>query len=437
MRIKNTVMALLLTLAMLALPGFAAAAAKIDFMFPVPTLGKLAQEMMRLTKEFNESQSEVAVTAIFTGDYDSTKMKAAAAQKAGKPPAVALTAANNISDLVISDAIIPMQEVLKYSNLDAAEFLRDEYWPALHANAMSGGTVYGIPFHNSTPLLYYNKTMFDKAGLTPPQTWDEVVAAAARLTDPEKGVWGIMLPTVNTDYCAWILCSLVYANGGQFFNAEFPGEVYYDSPSTIGALTFWYNLAHKHKVMPRGVLDNNYITTSFFDQKLGMAFLTTGSLAFMRENSRDFEMGVAFMPAKERRAVPIGGASLVCYKGIDEEQKKAAAKFIAYLSSPEMSGSWSRFTGYFAPRMKAYDLPEMKDFLARNPDAKLALDQLRYARGWYSMYDTVTVRKAMENRVQKMVNDPSYTPETAAREAQEEANGLLLPYLSKTVLRIP
>ncbi len=41
------------------------------------------------------------------------------------------------------------------------------------------GTTYAIPFHNSTPILYYNKTMFEQAGITqPPQTWAELLADA-------------------------------------------------------------------------------------------------------------------------------------------------------------------------------------------------------------------------------------------------------------------
>jgi len=432
MKLKSLVLMLFLTFCM---SGQALAATKIDFMFPVQLQGKLAQRMMEITDQFNKSQKDIEVTAIFTGDYDSTKMKATAAQKAGNPPAVVVTAANNISDLVISDSIIPMQEILKHQNIDTQSFLKNEFWPALHSNAMFNGEVYSIPFHNSTPLLYYNKTMFDQAGVKPPQTWDDVVAVAKQFTDQKKGVWGVMMPTVNNDYCAWILLSLVYANGGEYYNSEYPGEMYYNTPTTIGALRFWQDLVFKHNAMPKGVLDTNYISTSFFDQKLAMAFLSTGALTFMRDNVKDFELGVAFMPERLRRAVSIGGASLVSYKGISEDQQKAAATFIAYLITPELSGEWSRFTGYFAPRIKAYDLPEMKDFLAKNPVAETALEQLKYARSWYSMYNVVPVRQAMENRVQKLVNDPAYTPETAAREAQEEADKLLLPYVEKTALR--
>ncbi|MEI6957586.1 ABC transporter substrate-binding protein, partial [Klebsiella pneumoniae] len=83
------------------------------------------------------------------------------------------------------------------------------------------------------------------------------------------------------------------------------------SPTAIGALRFWQDLIYKDKVMPSGVLNSKQISASFFSGKLGMAMLSTGALGFMRENSKDFELGVAMLPAKEQRAVPIGGASLV------------------------------------------------------------------------------------------------------------------------------
>ena len=62
--------ALALSAAALALP--AAAQTKIDFFFPVPVEGKLAREMTRLVKSYNDSQKDVEVTAVYTGGYDDT-----------------------------------------------------------------------------------------------------------------------------------------------------------------------------------------------------------------------------------------------------------------------------------------------------------------------------------------------------------------------------
>lgn len=413
------------------------AATQIDFMFPSPVQGKLAKEMTNIVKEYNDSQSDVEVRGIFTGNYDTTKVKAEAAAKAGNPPALVIMMANLIPDLAINGFIAPIQTLSRYGNVNANEFLAKEFWPALRKNAEFNGEAYGIPFHNSTPVLYYNKTMFEKKGITPPTTWAEVVDAAKKLTNEKEGTWGIMLPSVNTDYCGWILASLVMANGGQYYNSKYPGEVYYTAPSTVGAMTFWRDLVYKHKVMPAGVINPSTISSSFFAGKLGMAFLSTGALGHMRSNSKDFELGVAFMPKKVTRGVLIGGASLVTFKGISEAQQKAAWKFMQYLTSPEVSGRWSRFTGYFAPRMKAYDLPEMKEYLAKYPNAKTALDQLKYAQPWYATYETIAVRKAMENNMARLLNDPNLKPMDAAKEAQKEADSILAPYVEKTALQLP
>ena len=83
----------------LALSGAALAKEKIDFMFPAPVDGKLTMEMTRVIKQFNDSQQDVEVRGIFTGNYDTTKIKAESAQKAGQPPALnflSLSFSNNI-----------------------------------------------------------------------------------------------------------------------------------------------------------------------------------------------------------------------------------------------------------------------------------------------------------------------------------------------------
>ncbi len=413
------------------------AATEIDFMFPAPVQGKLSVEMNKIIREYNASQSDVKVRGIFTGNYDTTKVKAEAAAKAGNPPALVIMMANLTTDLAINDLLLPIQEITRFGNVDATKFLTENYWDALHKNAMFDGQVYAIPFHNSTPVLYYNKTLLKQHGFdTPPQTWEEIVTVAKALSKPEEDRWGIMLPSVNTDYCGWILSSLVMANGGKYYNTDYPGEVYYTAPSTIGAMTFWRDLVYKHHVMPKGVLNPNVISSSFFSGKLGMAFLSTGALGFMRDNSKDFELGVAFMPKRLKRGVIIGGASLVSFKGINDEQKQAAWKFMEYLTSPEMSGRWSRFTGYFAPRKQAYDLPEMKEYLAKDKNAEVALSQLKYANPWYSTYETVAVRKAMENQMAALLNDETLTPAAAAAAAQKEADELLAPYVNKTSLSL-
>ena len=103
--------ALALSLATAAWPAWSQT--KIDFFFPVPVEGKLAREMTRLVKLYNESQKEVEVVASYTGSYDDTKPKAQAAAKAGKPPSVVLMSANFNVDLKLSGDVVSLEPMLK------------------------------------------------------------------------------------------------------------------------------------------------------------------------------------------------------------------------------------------------------------------------------------------------------------------------------------
>jgi sn-glycerol 3-phosphate transport system substrate-binding protein len=414
--------------------GSAAAQTKIDFFFPVPVDGKLAKEMTRLVKVYNDSQKEIAVTAVYTGSYDETKLKAQAAANAGKPPAVVLMSANFVLDLKLAGDIVSLEPLLKAEGTTRTKFL-DDFWPALWPNATVDGELYAIPFQNSTPLLYYNKEHFKAAGLNPdkpPQTWAELVDAAKKLTTADRTGFG--LPE-GYDYMGWIMEALCMSNGGRYYNEEYGGEVYYDTPTMLGAAQFVEDLVFKHKVMTQGVVEGPALSTNFLAGKVSMMLLSTGSLSFVRENMKQ-PFGVAFVPRNVRNAVPIGGGSLVMFKGLNDEQKTAGWKFAKWLSSAENLGGWSRFTGYFSPRKSAYDTAEMKDFMAKNPEAQVAINQLPYAKPWFATYQTVAVRKALEDEIQAVLNGKKKAAQ-AVKDAQKNADTLMKPYVDQTALKVP
>jgi len=418
----------------LASPAFAAT--EIQMFFPVPVQGKLSAEMQRLIEKFNGEHPDIHVTAVFTGSYDDTDLKTRAAIQAGRPPAAAIESANFVRQYVIAGQAENLDPLIAADGKTPDDFM-GQFWPALKSNAVVDGHVYGVPFQNSTPLLYYSVDAFKDAGLDPdhpPTTWDEWVEDAKKLTKSEGGRttrWGFMMPG-SYDYLGWITSALVMANGGQYYNQEFGGEVYYDAPSTLGALTLMDDMVHRWHVMPEGVLDPNGVTSAFFNGRAGMIILSTGALGFVRDSMKT-PYKVAFLPRHLRYAAPIGGGSLIVPKGLPDDQKKAAWVLIKYLTSPEISGEWSRFTGYFAPNRAAYDLPEMKAYLAEHPDAKVALDQLQYAQPWFATYNTVGVRKAMEDQVQAVLSG-RIKPAEAIANAQRAANDLLRPYAEKTAL---
>ncbi len=419
--------------------SLAHAATEIELFFPVPVEGKLAAEMKNLIERFNAEHAEIDVTPVYTGSYDETNIKTRAAIKAGRPPAAVIMSANFILEYQINGEIEALDGLIEADGMTADAYM-DQFWPALHGNAQFAGHVWATPFHNSTPLLYFNKEHFAEAGLDPndpPATWEEFAAAAKALTvrDGDRVArYGFMLPG-NYDYLGWIMTALTMSNGGQYYNAEYGGEVYYDTPSMLGALTFVQDLIFKHKVTPEGVTDGKAVSTAFFAGDASMVLLSTGSLSFIRENMGD-RYGVAFVPRHLRNAVAIGGASLMMPKGLSDDQKAASWTLINWLTSPEIAGRWSRFTGYFAPNRAAYDLSEMKGFLEANPDAQVALDQLAYAKSWFATYNTVAVRKALEDEVQAVMSGDRQ-PAEALAAAQAKADEIMRPYVEQTALKLP
>jgi sn-glycerol 3-phosphate transport system substrate-binding protein len=416
----------------------AAGPTEIDLFFPVPVQGMLANKMRELIDRFNTEHPDVKVTAVYTGSYDDTNLKTRAAIKAGRPPGAVIMSANFVREYVINEDADAFDPLIEQDGKSPERFM-DQFWPALKSNAVISRRVYGIPFQNSTPLLYYNVAAFTEAGLDPdhpPTTWAEWIGAAKTLIKTEGGQtqrWGLMFPATY-DYCGWIVSGLTMSNGGQYFNHDYGGEVFYNAPSTLGALTLLDLLVNRLKVTPPGVSDANACTSAFFAGHTAMMVLSTGSLSFVRDNMKT-PYRVAFMPRNIRNAAPIGGASLILPRGNSPERQAAAWTLISWLTSPEIAGEWSRFTGYFAPRKAACDLPEMKGYLQQHPDAKVALNQLEYAVPWFDTYNTVAVRKAIEDQVQAILSGKT-TPADAVQAAQKNADELLRPYVEETALKL-
>jgi sn-glycerol 3-phosphate transport system substrate-binding protein len=428
-----------LSASMISATAFAQAPTDIELFFPVPVDGQLAKDMTTMVKEFNEKHPAIKAVPVYTGSYDETLIKTRAAMKAGKPPAAVIMSANFIVDLKIENELTNLDALIKADGSTNEAFM-GQFFPALHANAVLDRSVYAVPFHNSTPLLYINAEHFKEAGLDPdkpPRTWDELSAAAKALTkrEGEKVTrWGLMIPS-NYDYLGWMMSALTMSNGGQYYNPDFGGEVYYDTPSTLGALTYWSDLIVKHKVHPDGEQKGPAVSTAFLSGNTSMMLLSTGSLTHIRTNAK-FPYKVAFVPKNVRNAVPIGGASLVIPAGVDEAKQKAAWTLIKWMTNSEKSGWWSRATGYFAPNVAAYSTPEMKEFLAKNPDAKIAIDQLPYAKSWFATYKTVPVRKALEDEVQAVLSAKK-TPKEALVAAQKAADDILKPFIEQTAMKLP
>jgi len=255
----------------------------------------------------------------------------------------------------------------------------DKFWPSMLLNCVYDGKVYGIPFQRSTPVMYYNKDAFKAAGLDPdkpPLSWDELVAAAEKLTRREGervAQWGLELPLEAFN---WFYYALVYANGGEVLSPD-GTKVLWDQPPALAALSFWHDLVNKYKVTPAYTPWNDG-PQEFVAGKVAMIWHSTGSQAFMRQNVK-FAWGLGRLPKETQFGPPSGGGNLMLY-ATDPARQKAAWTFIAWLSDAKQAARWSIASGYLATNIASWDLPEMQALVKEHPEVLVTKAQLPDAK---------------------------------------------------------
>ena len=422
-RLKTTLGATAVA-ALLAAPAMAV---DLQFFFPVAVGGGAAQTIQDLTTEYMKAHPGVDIKPVYTGDYTSTIAKALTAAKGGNPPQLAVIGAAELYDLIDEDMVVPFDD---YVSADKKQSWLGGFYPAFMANSQVDGKTYGIPFQRSTPVMYWNKDAFKKAGLDPdhaPASWDELVADAQKLTvrDASGKVtqWGVRIPTAGFPY--WLFQGLAIPNGATL-GAPDGKSVAFDSPAAIEAAQFMADLTTKYKVMEPGTLDWGATPKAFFEGNSAIIWTTTGNLTNITKNA-PFPFGVGFLPAKKTFGAPTGGGNWYLFKQSTDEQKKAAVEFVEWMTAPDQAANWTMATGYVAPRPDDWETPALKDYVTKVPGALVARDQLKYAGPELTVYQNVAITQYLNDALEAIMSGQKDVA-SALKEAQAKATAALASY---------
>ncbi len=363
---------------MIAGMGAAHAATEITFWHSME--GALGDRVNELVEGFNKSQSEYAVKAIYKGTYGESMNAGIAAFRSGNAPDILqVFEVGTATMMYAKGAVKPVQEMSEEAGdpIDAANFI----------GAVAGyysspeGKLVSMPFNSSTPVLYYNKDAFSKAGLdpeNPPKTWKEVAAAGKKLREAglECGYttgwpsW-IQLET----FAAWHNVSYATQNNG--FNG-LNAELAVDSPAFVKHFDFLAQMAKDGSFTygGRGDAPNALFTSG----KCGMFTGSSGSRANIIRNGK-FEFGTSTLPYHDDiEGAPqntiIGGASLWVFAKKSPEVYKGVTQFFKYISSPEMAAKWHQETGYVPVTKAGYEVTKKAGFYDQNPGTEVAVQQL-------------------------------------------------------------
>ena len=165
------------------LTGAGTAQAATDVTFWHSMEGPLGERVAKLAQDFNASQSDYVVHAVYKGNYGESMNAGIAAFRAGNAPDILqVFEVGTATMMYAKGAIKPVQAL--------SEAVGDPIDPSTFLGAVAGyysspdGKLVSMPFNSSTPVLYYNTDAFQKAGLDPekpPRTWPEVADAAKKL----------------------------------------------------------------------------------------------------------------------------------------------------------------------------------------------------------------------------------------------------------------
>ncbi|MGE9552505.1 sn-glycerol-3-phosphate ABC transporter substrate-binding protein UgpB [Erwinia amylovora] len=341
--------------------------------------GELGVEVNALAKRFNESHPDYKIVPTYKGNYEQSLAAGIAAVRSGKAPAILQVYEVGTATMMASKAIVPVYDVFKNAGIafDESQFVPTVAGYYSDAN----GHLISQPFNSSTPVLYYNKDAFRKAGLNPdepPKTWQDLEKDAAALrkagmTCGYASGWQGWIQIEN--FSAWHGLPVATKNNG-FDGTDAVLE--FNKPVQIRHIQMLEEMNRKGEFTYFGRKDES--TAKFYNGDCGITTASSGSLADIRHYAK-FNYGVGMMPYDA--TVPnapqnaiIGGASLWVMKGKDAATYKGVAEFMQFLAQPEIAAEWHQKTGYLPITTAAYELTRKQGFYDKNPGADTATRQM-------------------------------------------------------------
>ena len=344
--------------------------ARSEIQFWHAMTGQLNDAVDALAKKFNERQSDYEVKPLHKGTYPETLTAALAAYRSKTPPHIVQVFDVGTQTMLLSGAIRPVFQLMREQGMviDWSDFIQ----PVLSYYSKDG-RLYSMPFNSSTPILYYNKDAFQKAGLSPdrpPTTWREVGEFSRRIINA-----GAIRCGFSTGWPSWILFEnmaawhdLPFATNLNGFggvdtqllvNGEFQGKL-------ISRLVSWqveniYSYGGRMADADR----------KFIRGECAM-YLQSSALIGGFARSIRFKWGTGQLPHwgtpyKKGTSIP-GGATLWVMQGLPPTDYRGIAQFFKFLAEPDQQAGWHQTTGYVTNTNASLKYLGQTNHFLRNPD---------------------------------------------------------------------
>ena len=341
--------------------------------------GALGEALNGLADKFNAGQKDYKVVATYKGTYPESMTAAIAAFRAGSGPTLLqVFEVGTATMMAAKGAIVPVAKVMK----DAKEpFDPKAYLPTVTGYySDQQGNMLSFPFNSSTALFYIDRNKFKAAGLppVPPKTWKEVIAAAEKLKASGQDC------VYTSGWPSWVHIENFSAWHNVPIGSKQNGMGGFDTVFTINSPLHVRHIAMLGDMSKKGLFTyagrTNQADGKFQSGECAMATISAGALGgTIKAGKTDWEL--SFLPYHDDvKGAPqnsiIGGASVWVMGGKKPAEYKGVAKFLAFLSQPEIQMEWHTSTGYVPITQAAYDMTRKSGFYDKNPGRDMAVKQL-------------------------------------------------------------
>lgn len=361
-----------------------------------------------LVDKFNEeNEFGITVEAQYQGSYDDAinKLKSAKIGNMGAD----LVQIYDIGTRFMIDSgwVVPMQELIDKDGWDIAQVE-----PNIAAYYSIDNQLYSMPFNSSTPLLYYNKDIFEKAGVdSVPESLPQIESVSEKLMN-EGGAQEAISLAIYGWFFEQFTCKqgLHYVDNGNGREDKATAVEFDSNGAGKNILEAWNSLAQKGYA-PNIGRGGDAGVADFVAGKSAMTLASTANLKqILIDVDGKFEVGTAYFPKvkdSDEGGVSIGGASLWALDNKDDAKKAATWEFVKFLASPESQAYWNTQTGYFPITVAAHDEPVFKENIEKYPQFQTAIDQLHdtapeYAGALLSVFPEA--RAIVETNIENMLN---------------------------------
>ncbi|MCY0902714.1 MAG: ABC transporter substrate-binding protein [Firmicutes bacterium] len=384
--------------------------------------GALSQDVQMLVSQFNKTHPGIHVTATYEGSYSGggpEQQKLLAAIRAGDAPDLAQMEVHSMPVFALAGRLLSLTDYMKSSPHDKPS----DFITGMLESTEFGGQYYGVPFNRSVPVVYYNETMFKKAGIAnPPSTWQELMADAKKLThgSGDSKVYGFE-PLVDW----WPFEASVWSGGGHIMSAN-------RSQATFATSAGEQVLSMEQQLVKQGYAKvqtgPNYwtdTTESFAAGQTAMDIDSPGSAEeVVKAVGNKFDWNTAMFPADVTRAVPPGGADAVIMASTPVNLRPAAWTFIQWWTDPAQSARWSELTGYVPVAKGALNSPGFQAFVKAHPYMKAAIAELKYQHASPASAQYLTLLQYVQQGLQSAF-DLGKPVSQAMQQTQQQVNSSL------------